>query len=239
MSYSISSISAIINGNISGNGNPASRIKNLLIDSRKLSNADTSLFFAIVGERHDGHAYLSDLFEKGVRNCVVSTLPQNLSDFENTNFILVPNTLLALQQLCAFHRQQYKIPVIGITGSNGKTIVKEWLFQLLRDDKNIVRSPKSFNSQVGVPLSVWQITAEHDLGIFEAGISQPQEMKLLEHIIRPTIGLITNIGQAHDENFENQKQKVNEKLKLFLNSEVIIYCKDYLSIQEEISQNTE
>ena len=237
MSYSISSISSIINGNINGNGNPASRIKNLLIDSRKLSNADTSLFFAIVGERHDGHAYLSDLFEKGVRNFVVSTLPQNLSDFENTNFILVPNTLLALQQLCAFHRQQYKIPVIGITGSNGKTIVKEWLFQLLRDDKNIVRSPKSFNSQVGVPLSVWQITAEHDLGIFEAGISQPQEMKLLENIIRPTIGLITNIGQAHDENFENQKQKVNEKLKLFLNSEVIIYCKDYLSIQEEISHN--
>ncbi|MCX6294497.1 MAG: Mur ligase family protein, partial [Bacteroidetes bacterium] len=195
MSYSISSISSIINGNISGNGNTASQIKNLLIDSRKLSNADTSLFFAIVGERHDGHTYLSDLFEKGVRNFVVSALPQNLSDFEHSNFILVPNTLLALQQLCAFHRQQYKIPVIGITGSNGKTIVKEWLFQLLRDDKNIVRSPKSFNSQVGVPLSVWQISAEHDLGIFEAGISQPQEMKLLENIIRPTIGLITNVGQ--------------------------------------------
>jgi alanine racemase len=140
-----------------------------------------------------------------------------------------------MQQLCAYHRQQFNIPIIGITGSNGKTIVKEWLFQLMREDKNIVRSPKSFNSQVGVPLSVWQLNQEHNLGIFEAGISKAQEMKFLETIIRPTIGLITNIGQAHDENFENQKHKVDEKLKLFIHSEVLIYCKDYLLVHDEIT----
>jgi alanine racemase len=237
MTYSIPNISSIINGSIHGNNNSKAIIKNLLIDSRKLANAETSLFFAIKGERHNGHTYLNDLYEKGVRNFVVSVLPKNSTDFIDTNFIIVKDTLFALQQLCAYHRKQFKIPVIGITGSNGKTIVKEWLFQLMRDDKNIVRSPKSFNSQVGVPLSVWQINKEHDLAIFEAGISKPLEMRLLENIIQPTIGLITNIGQAHDENFENQKQKVYEKLKLFPNSEVLIYCKDYLLVHDEISND--
>ncbi len=237
MNHTLSTISLVINGNIIGNGDKNTIIKNLLIDSRNLSTAETSLFFALVGERHNGHAYLNDLFEKGVRNFVVSILPQNIDQFTNSNFFLVKDTLLALQQLGAFHRQQFKIPVIGITGSNGKTIVKEWLYQLIREDKNSVRSPKSFNSQVGVPLSVWQINDEHEIGIFEAGISKPNEMRMLENIIQPTIGLITNIGQAHDENFEDQKQKVSEKLKLFLNSEVLIYCKDYLSIYDEITTN--
>lgn len=237
MNYTISSISSIINGEIVGKNNQTFTIKNLIIDSRKLSNPETSLFFAIVGERHNGHTYIKELFEKGNRNFVVSVLPDSISLFPDTNFILVKDTLLALQQLCAYHRRLFKIPVIGITGSNGKTIVKEWLFQLMREDKNIVRSPKSFNSQVGVPLSVWQINEDHDLGIFEAGISKPNEMRLLENIIQPTIGIITNIGQAHDENFENQKQKTDEKLKLFLNSEVLIYCKDYLVLQDEISNN--
>ncbi|MES2397889.1 MAG: bifunctional UDP-N-acetylmuramoyl-tripeptide:D-alanyl-D-alanine ligase/alanine racemase [Bacteroidota bacterium] len=237
MNHTISTIATVINATISGNGNTDTAIKNLLIDSRKLSNAETSLFFAIKGERHDGHAYLIDLYEKGVRHFVVSSLPKNNYVFNNSVFLLVKDTLLALQYLCAFHRKQFKIPVIGITGSNGKTIVKEWLYQLMREDKNIVRSPKSFNSQVGVPLSVWQITEENKLGIFEAGISKTQEMSLLEDIIQPTIGLITNIGQAHDESFENQKQKVDEKLKLFVNSEVLIYCKDYLLVHNEITTN--
>ncbi len=248
MNYTISNISTIVNAiprakfwgkniTIRGTGNIDSIIKDLLIDSRKINNPSTSLFFAIKGDRHDGHAYIKELYEKDVRNFVVSTLPKNYTQFSKSNFILVKDTLEALQLLCANHRQQYKIPVIGVTGSNGKTIVKEWLYQLLREDKNIVRSPKSFNSQVGVPLSVWQMNENYDLGIFEAGISKPHEMKLLEHIIQPTIGLITNIGQAHDENFENQKQKVNEKLKLFVHSEVIIYCRDYLLVHEEITNS--
>lgn len=237
MNHTISTISSVINATVTGNGNKNNVVKNLLIDSRKLSNAETSLFFAIKGERHDGHAYLFDLYEKGVRHFVVSSIPQNNHLFVNSTFCLVADTLLALQKLCTFHRKQFNIPVIGITGSNGKTIVKEWLYQLMREDKNIVRSPKSFNSQVGVPLSVWQITAENNLGIFEAGISKRHEMNLLEPIIQPTIGMITNIGLAHDENFETQKQKVDEKLKLFVNSEVLIYCKDYLLVHNEITTN--
>jgi alanine racemase len=237
MNYTASNISDIIKGNISGTGDHNAILKTLLIDSRKLSSAETSLFFAIKGERHDGHTYLNDLYEKGVRNFVVSVLPPNCFALADANLILVTDTLVAMQQLCAYHRQQFNIPIIGITGSNGKTIVKEWLFQLMREDKNIVRSPKSFNSQVGVPLSVWQLNEEHDLGIFEAGISKSQEMKLLEAIIRPTIGLITNIGQAHDENFENQKHKVDEKLKLFVHSEILIYCKDYLLVHDEITND--
>ncbi len=235
MNYTIYQISEVINGEIIGNDNQEYIIKKLLIDSRQLSNTETSLFFAIKGERHDGHTYLQELYEKGNRNFVVSRLPHNYISFSHANFIVVKDTLVALQQLCAYHREQFKIPVIAITGSNGKTIVKEWLFQLMREDKNIVRSPKSFNSQVGVPLSVWQMSEAHDLGIFEAGISKPGEIKRLEHIIKPTIGLITNIGQAHDENFENQKQKADEKLKMFVDSEVLIYCRDYLLIHDEIT----
>ncbi|MES2591030.1 MAG: bifunctional UDP-N-acetylmuramoyl-tripeptide:D-alanyl-D-alanine ligase/alanine racemase [Bacteroidota bacterium] len=237
MIYTISNISSVIKATVTGNGKQDRVIKNLLIDSRKLSNAETSLFFAIKGERHNGHTYIAELYEKGVRAFVVSDTLPNSEKFKDALFCVVTDTLLAMQEFAAFHRQQFKIPVIGITGSNGKTIVKEWLYQLMREDKNIVRSPKSFNSQVGVPLSVWQISEENKLGIFEAGISQPQEMALLETIIQPTIGLITNIGQAHDENFENQKQKVDEKLKLFIRSEVLIYCKDYLLVHNEISDN--
>jgi Alr-MurF fusion protein len=235
MNYSIANISQIIQGTISGNNELNIIIKNLLIDSRKIITAENSLFFAIKGERNDGHLFIPDLYDKGVRSFVVSSIPTVA--YKDAVFILVKDTLFALQVLCAFHRERYKIPVIGITGSNGKTIVKEWLYQLLREDRNIVRSPRSFNSQVGVPLSVWQMSGENDLAIFEAGISKPGEMVLLQQIIKPTIGLITNVGQAHDENFENQKHKVSEKLKLFSHAEVLIYCKDYLLIHEEISNS--
>jgi len=237
MNYSIANINQIINGTLSENYGHNVVIKNLLIDSRKITTPENSLFFAIKGERNDGHVFISELYEKGVRSFVVSTLPENPGLYTNAAFILVKDTLFALQLLCSYHRSTFHIPVIGITGSNGKTIVKEWLFQLLREDKNIVRSPKSFNSQVGVPLSVWQMSEENDLAIFEAGISKPGEMSLLEQIIAPTIGLITNIGQAHDENFENQKQKVVEKLKLFVNAEILLYCKDYLLVNEEITNS--
>lgn len=212
-------------------------VKNLLIDSRKLSGTENVLFFAIKGERHDGHIYIEDLLNSGVKNFIVSKKPENESLLDRGNFILVKDTLAALQLLVAKHRAKFQIPIIGITGSNGKTIIKEWLYQLLREDKNIVRSPKSFNSQVGVPLSVWLMNREHELGIFEAGISKPNEMQKLERIIRPTIGLFTNLGLPHDENFADHKQKAEEKLKLFARAEYLLYCRDYLVLDEAIRQS--
>lgn len=196
-------------------------IGQLILDSRKAYAASSSLFFAIKGPRRDGHQFITELYKKGVRNFVIST-PVNHFLFPDANFLLVKDTLLALQQLAAFHRKQFSIPVIGITGSNGKTIVKEWLYQLLQEDQQVVRSPKSYNSQVGVPLSVWQINQQHTLGIFEAGISQGGEMEQLEKIIQPTIGILTNIGEAHSEGFTDKKQKLIEKLKLFSHAEVLI-----------------
>jgi alanine racemase len=237
MNYTFSTISSLLNAPVQGNATNDAVIKDLLIDSRKLGNPLTCLFFAIKGDRHDGHTYINDLYQKGVRCFVVSQLPLNHTQLAEASFILVDDTVQALQLLCSQHRKQFNLPILGITGSNGKTIVKEWLYQLLREDKNIVRSPKSFNSQVGVPLSVWQLSEEHTFGIFEAGISKLHEMDLLEKIIQPTLGLITNIGKAHDENFESQQEKVEEKLKLFVNVETIIYCKDYLLVHNEISSN--
>jgi alanine racemase len=234
MKYTISELSAVISAKIAGQGNPGAIVGQLLIDSRKLIQPETSLFFAIRGDRNDGHRFIRDMFEKGVRSFVVSTLPADYETFSDSLFLVVQDTLLALQDLCAWHRQHFHIPVIGITGSNGKTIVKEWLYQLLREDKNIVRSPKSFNSQVGVPISVWLMRPEHDLAIFEAGISMPGEMEHLEPIIAPTIGLFTNIGLAHDENFNGLAQKVDEKLKLFRKCETLFYCRDYTLIHAAI-----
>ena len=156
----------------------------------------------------------------------------DLHKFPEANFLKVKNVLAAFQQLAAHHRNQFTFPVIGITGSNGKTIIKEWLFQLLNTRYNIVRSPKSYNSQIGVPLSVWQINQTHTLGIFEAGISQPEEMKSLHPIIKPEIGILSYIGDAHAEGFENIHQKINEKLQLFTSSKVLIYCSENKLINE-------
>jgi alanine racemase len=201
-------------------------ILHLLIDSRKLTQTSNTLFFAIKGSRQNGHQYIDLLYNKGVRNFIIEE-EIDLLNFPLANFIKVKNSIDALQQITAFHRQQFQIPIIGVTGSNGKTVVKEWLYQLLEQDVKIVRSPKSYNSQIGVPLSVWQINETHQLGIFEAGISQPYEMQNLEKIIKPTIGVFTNIGEAHSEGFLNIRQKINEKLQLFAFSKHIIYCKDY------------
>jgi len=213
-------------------------IEHLLMDSRRLIFPETSLFFALPGPRRDGHSFIDELYERGVRNFVVYK-EISLARYPDANLILVSDTLDALQQLTAFHRRQFDIPVIGITGSNGKTIVKEWLNQLLEDQYNIVRSPKSYNSQIGVPLSVWQINEKHQLGIFEAGISLPNEMDKLEEIILPTIGVFTNIGEAHSEGFKNRETKIFEKLKLFKRSPVLIYCKDHRDIDAAVlaSQN--
>jgi Alr-MurF fusion protein len=196
----------------------------LLVDSRKLTNPASSLFFALISQRRNGHQFIPELYNKGVRNFVVSE-KGNFEKYPGANFLLVKDTLDALQQLAAYHRTRFTkppdenpLPVIGITGSNGKTIVKEWLYQLLHPDYNIVRSPKSYNSQIGVPLSVWQMNEQHTLAIFEAGISQPGEMDKLEKIIQPTIAVLTNIGEAHSEGFSSREEKEKEKMVLFRNA---------------------
>ena len=201
-------------------------ITTLLTDSRKLSNPYETLFFALTTKTNDGHNFINDLYIQGVRNFVVSS-KYNISNLHiNANFLVVKEPLCALQKLVAYHRRKFDIPVIGITGSNGKTVVKEWLYQLLHEDYNIVRSPRSYNSQTGVPLSVWQLDDTSTLGIFEAGISMPDEMEHLETIISPTIGIFTKLGEAHQENFASLQQKCNEKLELFINSDVVIYEED-------------
>ena len=229
--YSIHRVAEIVGGQLVENQDER-RICDLLIDSRQLVSAEHALFFAIVSARNDGHKYIKELYDKGVRAFVVNHLPEN--PCPEASFIMVENTLKALQSLAAYHRQQFDIPVIGITGSNGKTIVKEWLFQMLGLDYNIVRSPKSYNSQVGVPLSVWQMDEDNDLAIFEAGISEPDEMMALQSIVSPTIGVFTNIGQAHDENFISRVQKAGEKLNLFTKAKQLVYCMDYAEIQQVI-----
>jgi Alr-MurF fusion protein len=212
-------------------------IESISIDSRKASTDPSTLFFAIKGERHDGHEYISDLYRQGVRQFVVEQTPAILADFGEANFLLVQSTVSALQQIAAFHRNTFSYPVIGITGSNGKTIIKEWLFQMLSKDRVIVKNPGSYNSQVGVPLSVWQMGPHHQLGIFEAGISRPGEMSNLEIVIRPTIGILTNIGPAHDEGFLSLDQKIEEKLRLFKNSQVLIYCADQHNVEKAVQKS--
>ena len=232
--YTISEITRIVKGELIQESDDNSLVSELVIDSRRLIVPEGSLFFALTSKRNDGHKYIEELYEKGVRNFVVENEPPNLLLLYNANIIKVKNTLFALQAMAVAHRKQFKIPVIGITGSNGKTIVKEWLYQLLNESKNIVRSPKSFNSQIGVPLSVWQMREDHDLAIFEAGISEPDEMDHLQPIIQPTIGIFTNIGHAHDENFINRIQKAGEKLKLFTKVKTLVYCIDQKELQEGI-----
>jgi alanine racemase len=232
--YSITEITQIVKGELIQKSNENALVNELVIDSRRLIVPEGSLFFALTSKRNDGHKYIEELYNRGVRNFVVENEPANLLLLYDANIIKVKNTLFALQSLAAAHRRQFDIPVIGITGSNGKTIVKEWLFQLLNESKNIVRSPKSFNSQIGVPLSVWQMREDHSLAIFEAGISEQDEMDHLQPIIQPTIGIFTNIGHAHDENFINRIQKAGEKLKLFTKVKTLVYCIDQKELQEGI-----
>jgi alanine racemase len=212
--YTIESISAIVQGHLQGAGGNLLPVRYLLTDSRKIVHAGSSLFFALAGPRRSGQHFIPELYTRGVRQFVVA-LPFETSSYPDAAFIFVDDVRAALQTLAARHRSLFNIPVIGITGSNGKTIVKEWLNQLLEKEYQIVRSPKSYNSQIGVPLSVWQMNNTHTLGIFEAGISQPGEMEALQKIIRPTIGVLTHIGDAHSENFESREQKIAEKIKLF------------------------
>jgi alanine racemase len=241
MSYSIQEISEIVQGNLihtSATLGIADTIEHLLIDSRKIIYPESSVFIAIKGEHNDGHRYIQDVYDAGVRNFIVEQAftIRHATHSNDINIVKVENGLVALQQIAAHQRSRYHFPVIGITGSNGKTIVKEWLYQLLKDDLHIVRSPKSFNSQVGVPLSVWQMNEQHQLGIFEAGISRKGEMQQLERIIRPGIGVLTYLGAAHDEGFHSRKEKLHEKLQLFRDSELLIYCADQDEVAEGIRQ---
>lgn len=224
MEYSIGEVSRIIDAK--PEQFTATSVSILLIDSRRLSLPEQSLFFALRTKTNDGHKYIGELYRLRVRNFVVSERLPEFDAMKDANFLVVKDTLKALQKLAAFHRKRFDIPVIGITGSNGKTIVKEFLYQLLHREFAIVRSPRSYNSQIGVPLSVWQMNDRNTLGIFEAGISQPDEMERLQPIIAPTVGILTNIGEAHQENFLSTRQKCLEKLTLFVEADAIIYDGD-------------
>ena len=206
-------------------------VEQLLTDSRRLVFAEQTLFFALPGPRRDGHDFIESLYDQGVR-CFVVNILMDLSGLKayctGAIFFEVPNCLAALQKIAAYHRSKFDMPVIGITGSNGKTTVKEWLYQLLHPSFNIVRSPRSFNSQVGVPLSVWKMDSSYDLAIFEAGISTTGEMQQLASIIKPTMGVLTHMGPAHAEGFNSMPEKIKEKLQLFETVDILVYGKDQI-----------
>lgn len=233
MFYSLEKVTALIGARRFGNAE--ARIDWLLTDSRSLAFPETTLFFALRTPVGDGHKYIPDLYRRGVRNFVVGTVPNNYeTDYPDANFLRVLSPLKALQRLAERHREEYVLPVIGITGSNGKTVVKEWIYQLLMLSMNVTRSPRSYNSQVGVPLSVWLLDERSRIGVFEAGISQPGEMQALRAIIQPTIGVMTNIGPAHQENFSTIQEKCHEKLLLFKDAKVLIYNADEPVVAESV-----
>ena len=247
MNYTIEKIATLIGAHRYGNSH--SLIGHLLTDSRSLCFPETTLFFAIKTKVGDGHQYIADLYRRGVRNFVVEQLPDNRQeDYADANFLKVIGTREALQRLAERHREEFNIPVIGITGSNGKTIVKEWLYQILsrgamkeerragKEATVVTRSPRSYNSQIGVPLSVWLLNEQTEVGIFEAGISQMGEMQALRSIIQPTIGILTNLGSAHRENFPSQEAKCKEKLQLFHDTQAVVYPMDDELVWRCISQ---
>ena len=234
--YTIKRIASVVGGQLIGNQSDTIIVKDILFDSRLLVDADNTLFFALSGGRNDGHKYIKELYEKGVKAFVVNrNYVKNGCD--DAIFIAVDDTLVALQTLAAYHRSLFDIPVVGITGSNGKTVVKEWLYQILSPSMSVCRSPKSYNSQIGVPLSVWQMNSSNEVAIFEAGISRPGEMEKLRGIIKPTIGVFTNIGSAHGKNFTSVEQKIEEKINLFDGIKSLIFCKDIVDIYEIVAKH--
>ena len=235
MSISIENITNLLNAKRIGDAD--AQIDWILTDSRSLCFAEETLFFALKTKRNDGHKYIPELYERGVRNFVVSDLPQNVEAYADANFLQTDSPLKALQKLSEKHRMQFDVPVVGITGSNGKTVVKEWLYQLLNGERIVTRSPRSYNSQIGVPLSVWLMNEKTEVAIFEAGISEMGEMEALHSIIRPTIGVLTNIGGAHQENFYSLTDKCMEKLTLFKNCDVVVYDGDNELISSCVSKS--
>ena len=225
MNYTIEKITTLIGARRIGSAD--AQIGWLLTDSRSLCFPEETLFFALKTARNDGHRYIADLYRRGVRNFVVAAEAAPIWEkLEACNFLVVPSPLDALQRLAERHRDEFNIPILGITGSNGKTMVKEWLYQILSPSMTVTRSPKSYNSQIGVPLSVWLLNEQTQVGIFEAGISQPDEMASLADIIQPTIGVLTSLGTAHQENFRSMEEKCMEKMDLFSHAKVLVYNSD-------------
>ena len=225
MKYSIEKVTTLIGARRYGHSE--GNIRWLLTDSRSLCFPEETLFFALKTQRNDGHRYVGDLYRRGVRHFVLEQVPEHFDTiYPEADFLRVPHTLAALQRLAERHRDEFNVPIVGITGSNGKTMVKEWLYQLLLPSQKIVRSPRSYNSQIGVPLSVWLLNEQTEVGIFEAGISQPGEMFALRDIIQPTIGVLTSLGAAHQENFRSMEEKCMEKLELMHDTEAMVYCSD-------------
>lgn len=236
MTYSIEKVATLIGAHRYGTAEGS--VGFLLTDSRSLSFPEETLFFALRSERNDGHKYIPDLYRRGVRAFVVEHLPENYAnDMADANFLVVPSVLKALQRLAERHRDEFDIPVVGITGSNGKTVVKEWLYQLLMPHMHVTRSPRSYNSQIGVPLSVWRLHEGSAVAVFEAGISQPGEMESLREIIQPTIGVFTSLGHAHQENFVTMESKCREKIELFRDASVIVYPADDTIIWQTIKHS--
>lgn len=235
MTYTIEKITTLIEA--CRYGNAEAYIAFLLTDSRSLCFPEETLFFALKTERHDGHHYIPELYRRGVRNFVVTEVPEDYATrYAEANFLKVADTCKALQRLAECHRNEYHIPIVGITGSNGKTVVKEWLYQLLSVDRYVTRSPRSYNSQIGVPLSVWLMNEQTEVGIFEAGISLRGEMRALREIIQPTIAVLTNIGSAHQENFASREEKCREKLVLFREAETIVYDADDELVRRTVAE---
>lgn len=199
----------------------------LILDSRKTTALPGQVFFAVRGERHDGHRFIREVYQKGIRHFVVEYDSPEWLTYADGNFLLVKSAIDALQKIASHHRASFSIPVVGITGSNGKTIIKEWLYQLLSRHDVVVKNPGSYNSQIGVPLSVWKMSPHHTIGVFEAGVSKPEEMQKLQAVIKPTIGIFTNIGTAHDEGFSSREEKIREKLALFKGVQCLICCLDH------------
>ena len=232
MKYFPAEISSMMDARLEEHSN--TMISLLMIDSRLIFNPSESIFFALKGNRHDGSIFIGELYNKGVRNFVVFDDYQISESCSAANFYFVDDVLYALQRVASNHRLKFDAPVLAITGSNGKTIVKEWIWQMIDEKETLTRSPRSYNSQVGVPLSVWQLNDKTTMAVFEAGISQQNEMKRLEEIIKPDFGMITNIGAAHQQNFNSIEEKLMEKLLLFRNASTIFYCKDHKLIDEKI-----
>jgi alanine racemase len=235
LNLTTSDIARIVNGKLTGPSDLV--VTEIVTDTRQLSPTESLLFFALKGKNHDGHNFVEDLYRKGLRVFVVESLPADWERYIGAAFILTINTVEALQLLASFKRNAFKSPIIAVTGSAGKTIVKEWLADILGLTTAVIRSPKSYNSQIGVPLSIMKLEDKYKIGIFEAGISQPGEMEKLQKIINPDIGVITNIGDAHSENFHDNRMKVEEKLKLFINVSLLIYCSDHFLVSQAIQNN--